>query len=143
MSKKTKRLEKDNLALTRKHEATNANIISMVDERNKMQRENEMLRTRNANLEKLCRGMQAQGRGAPHPAAEAQEALDQGGDDDDNDEDNDDDVTESEYEGDESCHEEEGGIQVMAPPPRPPSKILGNGVKSVSDPQTAKAVIKA
>src|SRR4051812_15944378 len=63
MSKKTKRLEKENLALSRKHEVTNANIIKMAEERNRTHKELDLLRKKNENLEKLCRGMQAQGRG--------------------------------------------------------------------------------
>ena len=62
MSKKTKRLEKENLTLTRKHEATNQNILKMAEERTKAAKEMEALRKRNERLEKLCRGMQAQGR---------------------------------------------------------------------------------
>src|SRR5882757_776406 len=70
MSKKTKRLEKENVNLTRKQEATNRNILEMAEERTRTQREMarkdkemELLRKKNENLEKLCRGMQAQGRG--------------------------------------------------------------------------------
>lgn len=63
MSKKTKRLEKENHNLTRKHDLTNHNILQMAEERTKTNKEMEMLRKKNDNLEKLCRGMQAQGRG--------------------------------------------------------------------------------
>src|SRR3954469_5341263 len=70
MSKKTKRLEKENQNLTRNKEATNRNILEMAEERTSMQREIarkdyelEKLRKKNENLVKLCRGMQAQGRG--------------------------------------------------------------------------------
>lgn len=63
MSKKTKRLEKENLTLTRKHEATNQNILQMAQDRTKAAKEIEQLKKRNEQLEKLCRGMQAQGRG--------------------------------------------------------------------------------
>ncbi|KAF2671352.1 hypothetical protein BT63DRAFT_214974 [Microthyrium microscopicum] len=81
MSKKTKRLEKENLALTRKHEATNQSIMRMAEDRTKNQKEMDILRKRNENLEKLCRGMQAQGRGQSvvtqeHPAEAGQVALD-------------------------------------------------------------------
>ncbi|KAH7062102.1 myosin-like coiled-coil protein-domain-containing protein [Macrophomina phaseolina] len=67
MSKKTKRLEKENLVLTRKQEATNKNILEMAEERTRTQQEMEKLRRKNENLEKLCRGMQAQGRGQVPP----------------------------------------------------------------------------
>ncbi|KAF2454837.1 myosin-like coiled-coil protein-domain-containing protein [Lineolata rhizophorae] len=63
MSKKTKRLEKQNQNLTRKQEATNRNILEMAEERTRTEKELETLRKKNMNLEKLCRGMQAQGRG--------------------------------------------------------------------------------
>jgi hypothetical protein len=83
MSKKTKRLEKENLALSRKHEVTNANIIKMAEERNRTHKELDLLRKKNENLEKLCRGMQAQGRGLilprEHPAEAGQVDLDDEG----------------------------------------------------------------
>lgn len=70
MSKKTKRLEKENQNLTRNKEITNRNIGEMVEERTKMQeayarKEKELAdaRKRIERLEHLCRGMQAQGRG--------------------------------------------------------------------------------
>jgi len=89
MSKKTKRLEKENLTLTRKNEVTNTNIIKMAEERTGKERELELLRKKNENLEKLCRGMQAQGRGIiiprEHPAEAGQVDI------------NDDDGTESDY----------------------------------------------
>jgi hypothetical protein len=75
MSKKTKRLEKENLSLTRKHEATNQNIIKMAEERNRSHKEIAALRKKNENLEKLCRGMQAQGRGLTAPPTTADDAA--------------------------------------------------------------------
>lgn len=63
MSKKTKRLEKENHNLTRKHELTSSNILQMAEDRQKAAKELELLKKKNENLEKLCRGMQAQGRG--------------------------------------------------------------------------------
>lgn len=65
MSKKTKRLEKENLTLTRKHEQTNRNIIEMAEERTRNNDEMEKLRKKSNNLETLCRRMQEQGRGQP------------------------------------------------------------------------------
>lgn len=62
MSKKTKRLEKENLALTRKHDLTNRNIIEMAEERTKVNKDMEQLRKRNTTLESLVRRMQDQGR---------------------------------------------------------------------------------
>lgn len=63
MSKKTKRLEKENLTLTRKHDQTNRNILEMAEERTRTTEELEKWRKKSDNLEALCRRMQAQGRG--------------------------------------------------------------------------------
>ncbi|KAG8533126.1 uncharacterized protein KY384_001909 [Bacidia gigantensis] len=93
MSKKTKRLEKENLNLTRKHDLTNRNILEMAEERTKVNKEMEQLRKKNNTLESLVRRMQEQGR-AP---AGVKSALEGDGDDD---------GTESEY--DEEDYEEEG-----------------------------------
>lgn len=137
MSKKTKRLEKENVNLTRKQEATNRNILEMAEERTRTQREiarkdkeMELLRKKNENLEKLCRGMQAQGRGQVNV-----NDLDVG----------DDDGTESEYEYEDEDDEgsgegeydedtEEEAIEVQGrrpfgpvPPPPPPPQSLVNG----------------
>lgn len=68
MSKKTKRLEKENHALTRRHQATSENILQMAEDRQRAARDLDALRRKNENLERLCRGMQAQGRGANLPA---------------------------------------------------------------------------
>ena len=63
MSKKTKRLEKENLNLTRKQESTNRSILEMAEQHTKDQKEINLLRKKNDRLQALCRGMQAQGRG--------------------------------------------------------------------------------
>ncbi|KAI7524625.1 hypothetical protein KC317_g21457, partial [Hortaea werneckii] len=55
MSKKTKRLEKENLNLTRKQEATNKNIFQMAEERSQSQQTIERLGRENEKLKKLCR----------------------------------------------------------------------------------------
>lgn len=65
MSKKTKRLEKENLNLTRKHDLTNRNILEMAEERTKASKEIETLRKKNNTLESVIRRMQDQGRGGP------------------------------------------------------------------------------
>lgn len=87
MSKKTKRLEKENTTLSRKHEQTNRNILEMAEERTKNQDELERWRRKCQHLEALCRRMQAQGRG--EGLAEGDDHLD-----------NDDEGTESEYDDD-------------------------------------------
>ncbi|KAG5217113.1 hypothetical protein GTR04_6999 [Trichophyton interdigitale] len=63
MSKKTKRLEKENLTLTRKHDQTNRNILEMAEERTRNNEELEKWRKKSNSLEALCRRMQQQGRG--------------------------------------------------------------------------------
>lgn len=136
MSKKTKRLEKENQNLQRHKEITNRNIGEMVEERQRMQeelarktKEAEDQRKKIARLETLCRGMQAQGRGQV-PMAELEE---------------DEEVTESEYdyedeEDDEGSGEydddtEEDAIDPVperrpfgpVPPPPPPPQNVANG----------------
>ncbi|EON66792.1 hypothetical protein W97_06040 [Coniosporium apollinis CBS 100218] len=128
MSKKTKRLEKENQTLTRKQDATNRNILEMAEERTRTQKEMADLRKKNENLEKLCRGMQAQGRGqVPTTDLDA-----------------DDEGTESEYEYDDEDEDgsgegeydedtEEEAIEVRprpfgpVPPPPPPPSAMPNG----------------
>ena len=91
MSKKTKRLEKENLNLTRKHDLTNRNILEMAEERTKVNKDMETIRKRNTTLESLVRRMQEQGRGGGiGPPIEG-----------------DDEGTESDYD-DEEDYEEEG-----------------------------------
>lgn len=135
MSKKTKRLEKENQNLSRHKEVTNRNIGEMVEERTKMQealarkdKELEDQRKKIARLETLCRGMQAQGRG-PISMNDLEE---------------DDEVTESEYdyedEDEEGSNEydddtEEDVLEPVpepitfgpVPPPPPPPQNLANG----------------
>ncbi|KAF2196967.1 hypothetical protein GQ43DRAFT_229750 [Delitschia confertaspora ATCC 74209] len=135
MSKKTKRLEKENQNLTRNKEATNRNILEMAEERTRMQKELarkdkelELLRKKNENLEKLCRGMQAQGRGQVNMNGMEE----------------DDEATESEYDYEDEDEEgsaeydddtEEDGMENVperrpfgpVPPPPPPPQNLVNG----------------
>jgi hypothetical protein len=149
MSKKTKRLEKENLNLTRKQEATNKNIFQMAEERSQSQQTIDRLARENEKLKKLCRAMQSGGYGmaggmaGPHdPNAEFDEGLDG--------------ETESEYEDEEYDEDEEGeyeedteeeGLDVQqqlqhqqgkmfgpAPPPPPPvaqQQALPNGKASL------------
>lgn len=129
MSKKTKRLEKENLVLTRKQEATNKNILEMAEERTRAQQEMEKLRRKNENLEKLCRGMQAQGRGQvpPHELDPDDEGTESEYlDDDEYDE-------EGSEEYDEDTEEEAIDVRpgaeakVYGPPPPPPPQTMANG----------------
>ena len=104
MSKKTKRLEKENLNLTRKHELTNRNILEMAEERTKINKEVEHLKKKNNTLESIVRKMQEQGR-TPAPRGGTAGGLE-----------GDEEVTESDYDDDEEDEdfgsEEEGDYDV-------------------------------
>ncbi|KAK7623932.1 myosin-like coiled-coil protein-domain-containing protein [Phyllosticta citricarpa] len=127
MTKKTKRLEKENQILTRKQEATNKNILEMAEERQRNHAELQRLRTKNDNLEKLCRSMQAQGRGQM-PSQEL-DAEDDGTESEYLDDDEYDEEGSEEY--DEDTEEEaidlrQGPEQakVYGPPPPPPQAMV-------------------
>jgi DNA repair exonuclease SbcCD ATPase subunit len=96
MSKKTKRLEKENHTLNRKHEQTNRNILEMAEERTRNHEELERWRRKCHHLEALCRRMQAQGRGEGLALAEGDDHLE-----------GDDEGTESEYDDDYEDDEED------------------------------------
>ncbi|KAF2499505.1 hypothetical protein BU16DRAFT_453961 [Lophium mytilinum] len=138
MSKKTKRLEKENHNLTRKQEATSRNILEMAEERTRAQKdmarkdkEMELLRKKNENLEKLCRGMQAQGRGQVN--VNDLDAYDEEGTESEYAYEDDDD---EEVSGEEDDETEEDVIDPPerrpfgpVPPPPPPPQNLVNGGK--------------
>ncbi|AEO62580.1 uncharacterized protein THITE_2106911 [Thermothielavioides terrestris NRRL 8126] len=65
MSKKTKRLERENEILKRKHDQVNGNIIKMAEERNKNLSEIDELRKKLEKLNGIIKQMQQQGRGIP------------------------------------------------------------------------------
>jgi hypothetical protein len=65
MSKKTKRLERENQTLSRKHDQTNRNIIEMMEERNRDKTEIEQLRRQETQMRNIIKTMQEQGRGLP------------------------------------------------------------------------------
>ncbi|KAJ6080076.1 hypothetical protein N7467_009829 [Penicillium canescens] len=115
MSKKTKRLEKENHTLNRKHEQTNRNILEMAEERTRNHEELERWRRKCHHLEALCRRMQAQGRGEGLALAEGDDHLE-----------GDDEGTESEYDDDyEDDEEDMSDEDDLEPPPRvdqPPEK---------------------
>jgi len=127
MSKKTKRLEKENLSLTRKQEATNKNIFQMAEDRTQSQQAIDRLTRENEKLKKLCRAMQSGGYGSAGGAAAAGAEFDEALEGE----------TESEYEDEEYDEDEEGeydddteeeGIDVQPrtygpPPPPPPQEV--------------------
>ena len=65
MSKKTKRLERDNENFKRKHERMNANVVKMADERTKLLNDAEAAKKRETKLSNIIKQMQQQGRGIP------------------------------------------------------------------------------
>ncbi len=66
MSKKTKRLEKENLTLTRKHDQTNRNILEMAEERTRDKDELEKLHKKETQMRSIIQSMREQGRGISH-----------------------------------------------------------------------------
>ncbi|KAJ5142907.1 Taxilin family [Penicillium bovifimosum] len=105
MSKKTKRLEKENHTLNRKHEQTNRNILEMAEERTRNHEELERWRRKCHHLEALCRRMQAQGRGEGLALAEGDDHLE-----------GDDEGTESEYDDDYEDEEDISDEEDLEPP---------------------------
>jgi hypothetical protein len=69
MSKKTKRLERENETLKRKHEQVNNNIIKMAEERTKNLGEIQTLKKKMEKLNGIIKQMQQQGRGIPQGVA--------------------------------------------------------------------------
>lgn len=140
MSKKTKRLEKENLNLTRKQEATNKNIFQMAEERSQSQQAIDRLTRENEKLKKLCRAMQSGGYGgatgvgagqqAPGDGVEGGAEFDEGTESEYEDEEEYEEEDEEEGEYDDEDTEEEGiAVQPRAfgppPPPPPPQDVVG------------------
>lgn len=63
MSKKTKRLEKENLTLNRKHDATKSSCLEMAEERTKLTNELAQQKKKGEKLTSIINQMQKQGRG--------------------------------------------------------------------------------
>lgn len=80
MSKKTKRLEKENETFRRKHDATNANIFRMAEEREGLKRRQDAAEKKGEKLMAIIRSMQQQGRKVPPSAAGVVEGYEGGGD---------------------------------------------------------------
>jgi hypothetical protein len=78
MSKKTKRLEKENMNLTRKHDLTNQNILKMAEERTRTNLEMDSLRKKNEKLTSIINQMQKQGRGVAGGMASMAEGSTEG-----------------------------------------------------------------
>lgn len=148
MSKKTKRLEKDNLNLTRKHDLTNRNILEMAEERTKVNKEMENLRKKNNTLESVIRRMQDQGR-APVGVG-ALEGDEEGTESDyeEDDYDEEDGSEEGEYDDDteeEALQAHVGALPTFGPvPPPPPSsqaQVNGKVNGEVNGATTTKSIV--
>jgi hypothetical protein len=147
MSKKTKRLEKENMNLTRKHDLTNQNILKMAEERTKTNLEMDSLRKKNEKLTSIINQMQKQGRGVAGGMATMAEGSTEGeyvegdldgtesdyeyedeeGEDGDGEQEDGDEVSEGDYNEDteEELHPE--GPKPFGPVP-PPTLAVANGV---------------
>jgi len=152
MSKKTKRLEKENMNLTRKHDLTNQNILKMAEERSRTNMEMDGLRKKNEKLTSIINQMQKQGRGVaggmagmPEGSTEGEyvegelegtesddyEYEDEEGDDGDGEEEEGDEESEGDYNEDteEELHLE--GPKPFGPVP-PPTLQAANGVAAAN-----------
>ena len=126
MSKKTKRLEKENLNFTRKHESTNHNIAKMAEERTKVLKEMDQLRKKNTTLESVIRRMQAQGRGSTGEGALEGDEDDTQSDYDEEYDDEEEDESEGEPYDDDDTEDDvpqaqAGDTRVYGPVPPPPA----------------------
>lgn len=125
MSKKTKRLEKENLTYSRKHEQGNRKILEMAERETQKNTEIETLRKRDKILNETIKHMQDQGRGVVPPG------VDDEGTESEYDEEYDEDEEEDE-EGsfDDEAELEELGKPVFGPIPPPAlSETQTNGNK--------------
>ncbi|KAJ5362500.1 Taxilin family [Penicillium brevicompactum] len=130
MSKKTKRLEKENHTLNRKHEQTNRNILEMAEERTRNHEDLERWRRKCHHLEALCRRMQAQGRGEGLALAEGDDHLE-----------GDDEGTESEY--DDDYEDDEDGISEEEDPEPPLLRVNQPSEKPVFGPTPPPNLLEA
>lgn len=130
MSKKTKRLEKENLTLTRKHDQTNRNILEMAEERTRDKEDLERLRKQEQQMRNIIKTMQEQGRGAPIQ----QELVDEEGTESEYDEeyeDEDEEDAES-YEGEEELAAQIANAKPVFGPEPPPEMLKANGQKGAA-----------
>lgn len=129
MSKKGKRLEKDNDALKRQKEATAANIIRMAEERQEWKRKTEVAEQKTAKLMSIIQQMQQQGRKLPTGAPSTAETWgpdNRGGaegDESDYSEEEGEDEELSEFDDDTEEETHEQGAAVPYGPERPPQPV--------------------
>lgn len=131
MSKKTKRLERENDTLKRKHDQVNTNILKMAEERNRNLGEIEDLKKKLDKLNGIIKQMQQQGRGIPQGMTgtgqngfvEAEGDLEADESDyDDYDEGEDEEVSDDD-DGEE--YDDETEDEAHHPPPPPPAQQYG------------------
>lgn len=135
MSKKTKRLEKENLTLTRKHDQTSRNILEMAEERSRDKDEIERLRKQEQQMRNIIKTMQEQGRGGTIQ----QELVDEEVTESDYDEEYDDEEEEEEdddgsYEGEAELAAEIAKVEQTKPVfgPVPPPDLKPNGTRTAT-----------
>ena len=139
MSKKTKRLEKENHTLTRKHDQTNRNILEMAEERTRDKEDLERLRKQEQQMRNIIKTMQEQGRGGGGGPVQ-QELVDEEGTESEYDEE-----YEDEDEDDEASYEaeDEALAAEMAKPvfgPVPPPQMVASKVNGQKTTATAALV---
>lgn len=76
MTKKTKKLEKENALIRSKCDTANKNILDMAEERAKHRKEIESLKQKSTKLENLCRALQNERTKAKQTSAEQNHDLD-------------------------------------------------------------------
>lgn len=130
MSKKGKRLEKDNDALKRQKEATAANIIRMAEERQEYKRRAEEAEMKVAKMLNIIQAMQEQGRKLPRAPANSPERknLDVPGDEADEsdyseEEGEDEELSEFDDDTEEETQANEQGAAIPYGPERPPQPV--------------------
>ena len=124
MSKKTKRLEKENLTLTRKHDQVNRNVLEMVEERQLNQDEVLKLRDKETKMRSIIQTMREQGRGDV-----AQPELDDEGTESEYDEDYEDEEEDEEGSYGDEVVEDIGKPSVFGPVPPPAMEVKTNGAR--------------
>ena len=131
MGKKTKRLEKENISLTRKHDQTKSNIIQMAEERTRDKQELGKLRRKETQMRSIIQTMREQGRGGPQPL-EAE--LDDEGTESEYDEEYDEEEAEDEsFDGDEDLLDEVAKPFIGPAPPPSLVEASTNGGQSLTN----------
>ncbi|KAJ4024482.1 hypothetical protein NW752_003051 [Fusarium irregulare] len=129
MSKKGKRLEKENEALKRQKEATAANIIRMAEERQDWKKKTETAEQKTEKLRSIIQQMQQQGRKVPSGMANTVESGysdshgGHEGDESDYSDDGEEELSEFDDDTEEETQGNEQGTPVAYGPERPPQPV--------------------